>query len=1080
MLKENEFKVIAGAGGGGDEEKRVPVEDSDSLFSKAYAQVLDLISEGEIVGLTNGLKSIYLDETQVETLSGRVNFKSVTYDERKGTQSQSYISGYEDVTNEIVVSQKIEYGAPVIKTITDTNVNAVRIRISVPTLQKIDSSNGDVHGSTVYYKVYAQINGGGYYEQFTRAFSGKCSSKFERNHVIGFSAGQLPPYDIKIERLTPDGGAFVTDAIYWESYTEIVHAKQRYPNSALIGLTFDSGQFRSVPQRAYDMKGLKIKIPSNASVRSDGSLTFSGSWNGTFQVAWTTCPAWIYYDLIINTRYGLGSYVSESQIDKWTLYSISVYANALVSNGFGSTEPRFSCSLYLQSQEEAYNVLKKLASVFRGMTYWGGGQIIPTQDGPTDVSAIFSQANVLDGLFNYQSSASKARHTVCIVSWNDPSDFYRQKFEYVEDTVGIARLGVITTQIEGVGCTSRGQAHRIGKWLLYTEQNETETVSFKTGLDGATLYPSQVIKIADPMRAGARMGGRIVSATTTTVTIDSSLVASNTWSIACLLSDGTIEEKSIVSQTGATITVAAAFSSVPQSGSVWVLKSPTLEPQIFRIVGVVEYESGLFDVTALKHEPNKFEYIENNLVLQERNYSVLSAVPEAPINLTLTESLYESQSEVKVKLQFSWNSVSGAVSYLVQYKRDSGNFLFLPETSSNNIDILDVQEGSYTAQVVALSSLGKRSDVSEITYRVIGKTAPPSNVQNFSMIPMSNLASLSWDKATDLDVLIGGYIRVRHTPKITGQKWIDAVDIVPALSGNTTSVTTPLLAGTYMAKFVDSSGISSVAETIIVTTIPTPLALNVIQTITESPTFAGTKTNCYYYSSLGGLALFDGTLVDDLGFIDQVGNFDFPSNIPTTGTYYFTNTLDLGNVYTSGISIYLDVEALDISSFIDVRTNNVDDWTDIDGLAVDDVNARLYLRTTNDDPSGSPTWSNWRPFYVAAYTARGFQWKLVMESNSINHNIIVKNLSVTVDMPDRVVQENNLTSGVGTYTVTFAEPFKVTPAIGVTAKNLASGDYSVIASESATGFQVTFKNSSNTTISRNFDYIAKGYGRKTA
>lgn len=1071
-------KFIAGSGGKKDQEKRIPIEADDTLFSKSYAHILDLISEGEIEGLVDGFKSIYLDDTAVTNPNGIDNYPDVRYTQRTGTQAQTFIDGFSQVSSPQSVGQELTYGIPVIRTITDEDISAVDIILSVPQLYRIDVETGDTLGTSVTYKISIQSNGGGYVQKALRSFTGKCTSKFERKST--FSLGGSGPWDIKIERITEDRGSSYADTMVWETLTSIVYAKQSYPNSALVALTFDSGQFRSIPKRAYDMKGLRIQIPSNASVRSDGSLTFSGNWNGTFQTAWTTCPAWIFYDIVTNSRYGLGSFIQSSQIDKWTLYTISQYCNELVNDGEGGTEPRFGCSLYIQSQEEAYSLLSKLASVFRGMTYWAGGQIVPTQDAPADASALFNQSNVLDGLFSYQSSASKARHTVAIVAWNDPEDFYKQKFEYVEDTDGIARYGVLNLQVEAVGCTSRGQANRFGRWMLYTEQHETELVTFKTGYEAATLLPAQVIKIADPMRAGDTMGGRISSATTTTVTVDRDVSVSNTWTLSCLMADGSIEERQIASQAGRVLTVGTAFSSAPQNASVWVLKSPQLEPQIFRVISVKENEGGVYEVSALSHEPSKYDFVEDGLVLQERNYSNLSNTPDAPTNLNLSESLYESQAEVKVRLTFSWNSVQGAVGYLVQYKQDDGNFQFLPETASNSIDILDIQEGFFTCQVLAISALGAKSAISSASLTVVGKTARPSNVQNFTMVPMANLASLSWTKATDLDVLVGGFVRVRHTPKVVDQAWIDAIDILPALAGNTMAATVPLLAGTYMAKFVDSSGNTSETESIIITTIPEALALNVVETFTESPTFAGTKTNCYVYESLGGLALFDGTLIDDLGLIDEVGNFDFPSEIPTNGEYLFFNDLDLGAVYTSHLSIYLDVEALDIGSFIDVRTQPIDEWSDIDGLAVDDVDARVYFRTTLDDPSGSPTWTVWRPFYVSDYAFRAIEFKLVMSSQSIDHNVIVKTLEVTIDMQDRVIQERNLTSGASVYSVVYAEDFRETPSVSVTAQNLGTGDFYLITNSTESGFDIEFKNAGGTTVSRVFDYIAKGYGRKIA
>ena len=592
---------IVGAGGGGGKgggggSARVPVEASDTLRSKAFAQVVDLLCEGEIEGLVNSLQSVYLDETPIQNADGSYNFQGVTLVTRNGTQNQSYIPGFSASEAETAVGVEVKASASVTRTISNANANAVRVRVSVPALTYQNPSNGDLSGTSVQIAIDVQTAGGGFVQQLVNTISGKTTSKYERVFRIPLSG--TGPWDVRVRRITADSvSASLNNKTFWESYTEIVESKFRYPNSALVGLKIDSSQFNRIPSRGYDCKLLKIRIPTNATVRADGSLSYSGSWDGTFQVAWSSCPAWCFYDLVTSARYGCGRDIPAALVDKWAIYSISQYCNTLVPNGFGQTEPRFSCNIYIQSREEAYKVLQDMASIFRGMAYWSAGLVTAVQDAPSDPVMLYTPANVIDGQFNYQGSSLKARHTVAIVSWNDPSDMYRAKAEYVEDTAAIAKYGVVSTDVGAVGCTSRGQAHRVGRWLLYSEQLETETVTFRCGLDSALVRPGQVIQLADPVRAGKRMGGRIASASTTSITVDAMPVFTLPATLWVMLPDGSTQSRAVQGINGNTITVTSAFGIAPDPQSVWMLETTALEPQLFRVMSVTEKEEQYKDRT---------------------------------------------------------------------------------------------------------------------------------------------------------------------------------------------------------------------------------------------------------------------------------------------------------------------------------------------------------------------------------------------------------------------------------------------------------------------------------------------------
>ena len=1050
-------KIIRGFGGGGKGGGgggRVAVEAKDSLRSKAFARVLDLVCEGEIGGLVDGAKSIYLDETPLQNADESFNFQGLEFVTRNGTQSQEYIPGFAAVESETGVGIEVKESASVTRQVSNPEVDAVRVRISIPQLTKQNTSNGDIKGSTVTYAIDVQSNGGGFVEYLQDTVKGKTTSKYERSYRVELTGSA--PWDIRVRRITADSTKIaLQDKTFWESYTEIIDAKLRYPNSALVGIKVDSSQFNTVPRRAYDVKLLKVRVPTNYDATT---RTYTGVWNGTFKVEWTDNPAWCFYDLLTNDRYGLGGLIDQSQVDKWALYAVARYCDELVPDGFGGTEPRFTCNIYIQSRAEAYRVIQDMASIFRGMVYWQSGAITVSQDAPADAVYLFTPANVVDGTFVYSGSSAKARHTVAMVSWNDPEDFFRQKVEYVEDAAGIARYGIVQTDVTAIGCTSRGQANRVGRWLLYSEQSESEVVVFKTGIEGAVARPGQIIQVADPVRGGARRGGRVASATVSAITLDSpvSLTGSG-HTLAVILPNGSVEERAVASVGGSTVLVASPFSAAPAAGAIWVLQSPNLQAQTFRVVSAVEAEDGV-EINALAHNPDKFDAIEQGLVLQPREISALSLVPNSPENILVTETLYESAAEVKTLISVSWDAVPGATSYQVKYTVDEGNFESLPETSANTIEIRDAVDGFYTFSVVAVNAVGKRSASATITQTIVATTAPPGDVQNFSMIPVSGMAYLSWDKAADLDVLVGGTVRVRWTPKTSSQTWNDGVDILPAMSGNQRNAQAPLLAGTYMAKFVDASGNPSTNAAMIYTTTADNLSFNVVENLVESPSFGGTKTDCVVTA---------GELL-----IDNVGG-----QVKPAATYVFGNSVDLGSVYPSRITANIEARGFAVADFIDARVQLIDTWEDFDGASIETVTALLYMRTTNDNPAGSPVWSEWKPFFVGEYTARAFQFKLEMTSNNVDHNIAISQLSVEVDMPDRVESKRGLVSGAGNYSVTYGEAFRVAPTISVTANNMVSGDYYTITNSTATGFDIIFKNAAGTAVSRTFDVLAKGYGR---
>ena len=742
-----------GKGGGGG--TRTPVESPDSLRSKAIARVLDLVSEGEVEGLVNGLQSVYLDDTPIQNADGSYNFNGVTIATRNGTQSQSYIPGFPSVENEVAVDVEVKVTQPVVRAIANLSVNAVRVRIMIPQLTYQDPSTGDLGGTSVQYAIDTQPNGGAWTEVVNQTTNGKTTSRYERQHRVELTG--TGPWNIRVRRITADStNSNLQNKTYLASYTEIVDAKLRYPNSALVALTVDSAQFRSIPRRGYLMKLLRIKVPTNY---DPVARTYSGIWDGSFKIAWSDNPAWCFYDLLTNARYGLGDYLATSQIDKWSLYKIAQYCDGQVPNGFGGYEPRFTCNMYLQTRAEAYNVLQNMASVFRGMLYWQQGSITTVQDAPEDAVYLYTNANVIDGLFTYSGSSRKARHTVALVTWNDPADNYKSKVEYVEDVEGIKRFGVVQAEVTAVGCTSRGQANRVGKWILYSERMETEIVEFKTGLDGVIARPGQVIKIADQDKAGARIGGRLVGvASASSLTLDApvTIVSGGQYFLSLITPDGKVEERSVISNVGTSsqVTLSSPFTFTPTTQTIWVMRSSVLEPAYFRVLSVAEGDKNTYAITAVAHEPSKFGAIENDLKLEARTTSILSAVPSKITTINVSEYLYISGSDVRTMMTVSWQAPTQAARYSVEYRKtNGGNWVQLPETMSTSLDIPDVAITPYQVRVRPISVVGLFGPYSNIVdYNVLGKTAPPSDVSSVTSNVEQFGIRITWSKVNDLDL----------------------------------------------------------------------------------------------------------------------------------------------------------------------------------------------------------------------------------------------------------------------------------------------------------------------------------------
>lgn len=767
--------MLHGFKGSETSQPRPAVEAPDSLHSTARAKVLDLISEGEIRGLVNGARSVFLDDTPLMAQDGTYTYAGVRMDFRAGTQDQAHIAGFPSVESETAVGIELRQVSPWVRQINNLSLSALRVRISVPRLAAVNAGTGDTGGYRVAYAIDLATDGGPFAEVLAAAFDGKASSKYERTHRIDLPPGARSYWTIRVRRVTGHANSGnIADTTNIESVTEVIDAKLRYPGSAICGLQYSAEQFSANPARSYECYGRIIRVPTNY---DSEARTYTGIWDGTFKPAWSNNPAWVYYDLLLHYRYGLGHLLTASMVDKWELYRIAQYCDQWVPDGKGGVEPRFTCNLYLQQRGEALKVLQDLTSIFRGMAYWFGNQIVAVADMPEDPVYTYTAANVIDGKFTYAGSSGKTRHTVALVSWNDPANGYKARVEAVPDEEGIARYGVQQVEISAVGCTSQGQAQRLGRWTLLTNRLETETVSFATGLEGLRARPGQIIRIADPHRAGRRIGGRIRTADRNAVVLDESVEVRPGDLLTIILPTGVAQSRRVklaggrltvdntqftfdmttvtMDRTGLAqgvqvVEVEEPFTHVPAAQSVWAVESALLAPQLFRVMSITERVTDneiAFDISAIKHVPGKFEGVDSSTVIQQPPITVIPpSIQPPPAAVTIAaESGGVEQGVAVTTMVISWPAAASAVAYEVQWRRDGGDWVNAGRVGTSQYEVRGIYAGRYLAKVRAINALGVGSVWATSMETVLqGKTSPPPSVSFLTAVGLVQGVKLVW------------------------------------------------------------------------------------------------------------------------------------------------------------------------------------------------------------------------------------------------------------------------------------------------------------------------------------------------
>jgi len=687
---------------GGSSSSRTPTEQPDDLQSVAKAKILVALGEGEFAGQLTA-KDIYLDGTALENADGSQNFSGVTWEFRPGTQAQKYIQGIPGTENEISVGTEVSSATAWTRTFTNTQLSAVRLRLKWPSLFK-QEDDGDLVGYSVNYSIDLQTDGGTWQTVLNTSVTGKTTSGYERSHRIDLpQTGST--WTIRLRKITSDASsAKIGDMMMLQSFTEVIDAKLRYPNTALLYIEFDSSQFNgSIPQISCEPRGRVIRVPDTYDPET---RTYSGTWLGDFKWAWTDNPAWIFYDLVVSDRFGLGDRLTTANIDKWTLYQVAQYCDQMVPDGKGGsgTEPRYTCNVYIQERNDAYTVLRDFAAIFRGMTYWGDDQIVALADMPRDVDFTYTHANVIDGRFTYSSSTTKNRYTNALVSWSDPDNAYSDAMEPVFEQALVARYGFNQLEITAIGCTRQSEANRKGRWGILTN-NKDRVVTFNVGEDGNIPQPGYVIAVADRNLSGRDLGGRISAVNGRVLTLDRAPDASAADRMIVNLPSGVSQSRTIQSITGNKVTVTTAYSETPVAEAVWVIESDELYAQQYRVITVTDNNDGTFTIVGANHDPDKFDRIDTGAIIDQRPVSVIPPGNQSPPANIVISSFSVVQQNISVEtMRVSWDQAQNAIAYEAQWRRNDGNWVNVPRNSTTSFDVPGIYVGRYLVRVRAINA----------------------------------------------------------------------------------------------------------------------------------------------------------------------------------------------------------------------------------------------------------------------------------------------------------------------------------------------------------------------------------------
>ena len=972
------------------------------IRSKQFATVVDLLGYGEIdsildpggVGTNTFRKNVFLDRTPLLNANGEENFSDVEVFFKNGASDQEALQEINAIENTVPVNVEVTKATPVTRSITNTNVDKVRVSVQIPMLQQYED-NGDILGTEVKISIRITENDGSVHNPVqANSINGKATSPFVKDFEVKFEKSMSFPVSITVIRNTEDSTDIKTqNKTNFLSFTEINTDTSAYQGFAYVAIRFNAQEFQTYPQRMYRLKGTKILIPSGTTIDSDnGRVIYPDEYvfDGTFKESkeWCSDPSWILYD-ILTTDKGFGGangVIDADTLDVFSFYSASAYASKLITDPItNTTEPRFSCNVILDKRNDAYTLINDLCSVMNAMPFYSNGSLQISQDRPTNTSNntsdpqyIFNNSNVTEEGFIYQGVGQRTKYTEVEVSYFD-NDTQTIDYELVTTNEipalfdSISKFGETRKTLKAFACTSRGQANRLGRWFLYSNLKESEVVSFTTTLEaGVIVRPSTIIAIADSFRAGIRRGGRIKSVTDLTkIVVDDAnntdLADSNGATISVIMptadSDGQIvETRTIDSVDGSLITVSSAFSKAPNVNSIYAIRNTSVEFQIYRVISIEEKNEFEYTITAVIHDTNKYSQVEDTTVAANpRTITTLLDEKPSPSNLTATEQIVQLNNRAVSKIFVTWEPVQGVKEYLLefQYQNDNPERLRVARPS---FELFESRLGFYKFAVKSFNALGKLSSgTSTLDFNAVGKTSLPADVQNVQIEPLSNqFVRLRFDKSTDVDVIHGGNVIIRGSNLTTGASFDKSIDVIPELSGNVNETIVPnIVNGTYFLAFKDDGGrVSANAASIKnISTQPdifSKLTVLTDREDTDGTPFNGTKVGCFFDSTLNGLVLGLDDNVDSIPDFDAIEDLDLVANtVVSGGTYSFANTLDLGGVQPIVLQRHVVTRGFYLNNLFDARSANINTWTDFDGNTALDVNAKLLVATTNSDPDTS-------------------------------------------------------------------------------------------------------------------------------
>lgn len=769
-------QVVQGhKGGSGSSSAHQPAETRNNLLSKSYAKVLLAIGEGQFAGVPTG-QDIYLDGTPLINATGGDNFGGVKWEYRSGTVDQTHIAGMPDVSAEYPLNFTLTDAVPYTRLITNSQLDAIRVTLAWPSLFE-QKDNGDIVGYNIMYQIDIATDGGGFVTQGTwDTNSGKTTVEYNRTHRFNLPKPGSS-WTLRVRRITfNQNNVKVQDTMQVKSVAEVVDARFRYPNTALLYVEFDAELFggSSIPAVSIKTKGRLIQVPSNY---DPASRIYSGVWNGTFKWAYTNNPAWIFYDLVTNERFGLGSRIKAGMVDKWTLYQVSQYCDVTVPNGAGGYEPRYTCNIYIQSRKEAWQVLRDIVAVFNGMLYWSGTQMVASADMPVAVNTLrnYNRSNVIDGKFTYGSTSEKTIYTSALVSYDNPENHYQTAVEAVNDLNLVQRYKTwAQAELSALGCTSRGQAQRKGKYTMLTN-SLNRIVTFKLGLEGYLPCPGEVIGVADQILAGASLAGRISTATLNTVTLDrvSNAVAGDILYVN--KADGSASEgRTILNVNGKVITVTTNYSAIPTSELGWYVEKTTLKSQLYRITKVSwKDDEGKYEVTGIQYEDSKYAAVDSGARLESRPItSIPAGGQDGPTNITLSTFTFIEQTMAVTTMSVKWTPAAGAMNYEGQWRKDGGDWSNVGLTATAGFDVRGIYSGAYQARVRAINAIGTKSVwVESANTQLTGKVGAPPTLVAFATVSEVWGIRVNW--AFQSGAEDGAYIQLQQALDVNGANTTD-------------------------------------------------------------------------------------------------------------------------------------------------------------------------------------------------------------------------------------------------------------------------------------------------------------------